>query len=492
MSRSAHRLPLIAVVAGIVACAEGPSEPPVAGPLLGIAPGRGGGPRVCHVTGSGARMIEIPELALAGHLAHGDYVTALRVDPGSPTIGDGVHFARVTDAVRAVRAVRLAHGEVERAACRITIAVAAGVFRGGFDDTEDPSLESFPLILDVPDVTLHGGLAMQLDERGRATGVAGSEPAVTTLAPVTPLRDVPAFEAMILVIGHPSGSRGDGVVIEGLAFESGHTGTSSGGIGILSLRVTGLVVRSNRFEPRLTSGMDLRATSARVEENYARQLGVSCAICLAGPGTYHVTANRILDGGLGGLYVAPSVVGLGFSPGADPDVPVEPYVAPPFADVTATIANNDVRGHVRKPIGFSLRVLSVGPGTPDVPQSAHVVVRDNDFIGNTFALVFDAGFPVANTLLQGNLEVALRGNVLTPSCQHDVLVAFTRHTGALGITVNPYLRHSSILMDTGGDFEWGDAWFSHPADLGNTLVVDGAEIPHGAQVAYDAARSCGS
>jgi hypothetical protein len=163
--------------------------------------------------------------------------------------------------------------------------------------------------------------------------------------------------------------------------------------------------------------------------------------------------------------VAPSVVGLGFSPGADPDVPVEPYVAPPFADVTATIANNDVRGHVRKPIGFSLRVLSVGPGTPDVPQSAHVVVRDNDFIGNTFALVFDAGFPVANTLLQGNLEVALRGNVL---------------------------RHSSILMDTGGDFEWGDAWFSHPADLGNTLVVDGAEIPHGAQVAYDAARSCGS
>lgn len=79
----------------------------------------------------------------------------------------------------------------------------------------------------------------------------------------------------------------------------------------------------------------------------------------------------------------------------------------------------------------------------------------------------------------------LSGNTIQASCQTNLLVAFTRPTGGLGLTNNPYLRASTFRLDLGGDLSWDDAWFSHPDGLDNTLVVDGQTIGNGARQFYD-------
>ena len=447
---------------------------------------------ICHQTESEARIIEVSTAAVPAHTAHGDHIAQFVVDPQADAIGDGIHFARIGDALAAARAVRIARGELHEAACRITIVVAPGVFRGSLDASADPALEQFPLIVDVPQITLHGGLRMIVDADNRATGASEDEAEVTTLAPDRPLADVPLPEGMIVVVGHPDGSRGDGTVIEGFAFQSGHVLVDllAGGTGVFSLRVVDLVVRDNRFEPQLTTALDLRATSARIERNHARRLGVNCSLCLSGPGDYEVADNRLLEGGLGGMYLVTVIGDLPFSLGTHPATLVEPYVLPAAAAMTASVANNDIRDHVHQPIGFAIRIPSVGPGASNVPQSSRVSLRDNDFVHNTFALVVDGGFTVASALIGVDLDLSLKGNGFAGSCQNDLLVAFTRHTGALGITTNPYLHNSTYRLDLGGDLNWNDAWYNHPPGFGNTLVVDGVVVPTGSHVPYDRTRPC--
>jgi len=81
---------------------------------------------ICHQSGWGAGYLEVAQPALKGHLGHGDYVTTLVVSHDAAQTGDGVHFVRIGDALGAARAGRLDRGELAEAACRITIAVAAG------------------------------------------------------------------------------------------------------------------------------------------------------------------------------------------------------------------------------------------------------------------------------------------------------------------------------------------------------------------------------
>jgi hypothetical protein len=77
-------------------------------------------------------------------LAPGDYYTTLLVDPATTASGDGRHFIRITDAIAAARAGRIARNEktTPQAACRITISVSAGTYRGSF--IADPGIELSP------------------------------------------------------------------------------------------------------------------------------------------------------------------------------------------------------------------------------------------------------------------------------------------------------------------------------------------------------------
>jgi hypothetical protein len=439
---------------------------------------------LCHLAGSDGTTIEVSTSALQAHMGHGDHIARFEVDPAHGALGDGIHFARIGDAVAAARDIRVARGELERAACRITIVVAPGTFRGSVEPSSDPSLERFPLVLDFPDVTLQGALDMVQDAFGRATGVG--EHGETILTPFPGLISVSQFsEPLIVVNGHPGGFQGHGVTIEGFVFQSGHTdgSTSFGGQGILSLRVRDLLVRGNRFDALFSESVDLRASSGQVERNHLGGGAGTCDICLAGPGSYRAEGNRLLAGGIPGILIVPATL-LPVPPGT------EQFILPSTSLVTAIVVNNEVRDHLRVPVGVGVRVATVGIGAPNVAGEARVEVRNNTLVNNRFAVIVEAGFPVAGTTLRGDVALTLANNVLTQSCQADLLVSLSRHTTGLGLSNLPYLRNSVFRLDLGGNTLWENAWYSHPDGFGNTLVVDGAVIPNGAQVAYDPTRLC--
>ena len=447
------------------------------------------GARVCQVQrdGGGAEVAARGPRRLA-LLAAGSYETRLFVDPTKPPIA-GLRFRRLTDAVDAARASRLARGELTRAACRIHIAVAAGDYVGSFDAAAPATHERLPILIDVPDLTIRGATHLGRDEAGRPVPPADGAPA-SVLRPDRPMVFLPVTEAFLVVVGHPGGSAGDGAEIRDVTFASGRTDGSSGGMGVITLRVRRLRLEGNHFPGGLSSAFDVRASDGVIVGNLMQRLGANCAVCTAGPGHLRIRDNRIEDGALGGIYVGALLAHMPIAAGAAPAAAIEPYALPATASAEAEVVNNRVTGHRRLPIGFALRVLALGPGTAGVPQATTVRVRRNDFDSNTFGIVVDGGFPAAGALRRGDLTVRLAHNRIAGSCHAPLLVAFTRHTGALGVTVNPYLVNSTFALALGGDVAWADAWYAHPDGLGNTLLVDGVLQPTGTRVAYDPARSC--
>src|SRR5205085_10007384 len=117
-------------------------------------------------------------------MAQGGYVVSLFVDKTS-AVGDSMHFRTIGDALAVVRAGRLARNELDAAACRITISVADGNIAGTAAASSDATIEHFPLIIDVPAVSLVGALRMGVDADGRASGAATT--AASTFVPVPAL-----------------------------------------------------------------------------------------------------------------------------------------------------------------------------------------------------------------------------------------------------------------------------------------------------------------
>ncbi len=432
---------------------------------------------VCHGSGSAGAVIDVSSSQLASHLSHGDYIAHLVVNHNAGQTEDGVHFHRIGDAIGAARAGRLARGERRSAACRILITVADGVFRGSALRPAGHNLDHFPLVIDVPDITLRGALVMRLDARGRATG-NGVDHRRTTLSPVEPLPVEDFSTPLIIANGHPGGSAGNGLTVEGFVLQSGQDAAGVGGQGVFGIRVRGLRIRGNRFEAGFSESIDLRATSAVIEQNHLGGTGGTCDICLAGPGVYRATGNRLLAGGIPGFLTTPAV---------DLPIPnvVEPYDLPVASEVSGEITNNEVRDHLRLPVGVGIRVGAIGPGAPDVRGSSHFTIRDNLLVNNRFAMIIEAAFPVPETELKSDIDVTLGGNVMRQSCQNNLLVALTRHTAALGLTDFPYLENSTYRLALGGDIQWKDVWFGHEKGHGNTLVVDGRRIPNGVRQFYD-------
>ncbi|MEP7067241.1 MAG: hypothetical protein ABI889_14500 [Gemmatimonadota bacterium] len=439
---------------------------------------------VCLPNGSAGTLSRIRTSQLADYKRHGAYVANLVVSKKPVANDDSIHFTRIGDALAVARAGRLARAEMQTAACRITIAVDTGVFQGTTDGTAGGNVDKWPLVIDVPDISLIGSFKMQVDARGRATG-AGEGGRSTVLSPAVPLPFDDFSQPLIIVNGHPNGSAGHGATIEGFVLQSGHAGGDDepSGQGVFTLRVHALTIAGNRIEGPFSESLDLRASSGLVDRNFLNGMGRSCDICLAGPGDYQATSNRLIAGGIPGfLIVATTLIPV--------DTLVEQYDLPSSATVYATVMNNEVRNHLRQPVGAGLRVGAIGLGAPDVAGSAHAVAHDNDFDNNTFGVLVEGAFPVSGTLLRGDIDLTLGGNRISHSCQHDLLVALSRHTTVLGLTNLPYLHDSHYTLALGGDVQWADAWYGHPAGYGNTLVVDGVTIPNGARSAYDANKIC--
>ena len=384
---------------------------------------------ICHVTGSSGTVMQVPASELALRKAQGDYVTGLFVDHKAVSPGDGIHFTRIVDAVAAVRALRLARGETQAAACVVSISVAPGEYKGSIAATTDPTMEQLPIVIDVPGIALVGALNLQLDNADRALATGqGADVSTIIASPALKSVAIGLDEPIFLLNGHPDGSAGNDITIEGFAMHAGHVGADSGkaGFGVLAARVRGIVIRGNRFEPGFGSAIDMRATSARVEANFTRG-GLICDFCLSGPGEYTVTGNRILGGGIDGILVLPL---LNFPLPTQ----VEPYVLPASANFVATVTNNEIRDHVTDVVGVGVRLATIGRDASRVPTTSRVEISGNTLANNMFGIEVEAGFPVANIVSRGDADVTIKRNTITNSCQTDLIVAFNRHTTVLGLT----------------------------------------------------------
>jgi len=446
---------------------------------------------MCHVVGATGSVISVPSSQLAAHRSQGDYPTQLSVSATASAVQDSVHFTRIGDALAVARAGRLARSELTSAACPITISVAAGLVRGDAAPNADPTLEHFPIIIDVPAIAVVGAMKMQVDASGRALGTAEGAIA-TTMSPINPLPIVGGTSSqtgasvpIFMVNGHPGGSAGNEVTIQGFILRSGHEGidTIPGGQGVQSMRVSGLAVRGNKFEAFFTEAIDLRASSATVDVNHLSGSSGACDLCVAGPGDYKITGNRLLAGGIPGILIVPALILPVVSD-------VEQFTLPTASTVTASVSNNEVRDHLRKPVGVGVRVGAVGIGAPNVAGHSVVTIANNALTNNNFAIILDAAFPVATSTLRGDIDVTLSQNVLQLSCQVDLLVSFSRHTTALGLANAAYLKGSTYALTLNGNTSWANAWFSDPTGFSNTLMVDGQAIPNGARATYDAKRTC--
>ena len=465
-------LALLALGALTACSADTPTAPPPSAEALAMAgQASAASDRIslCHRSGTGGVIIEVSPAAVAAHLRQGDYLTRLAVSHTRGKPDDDTHFHRIGDALAAARAGRIARGEFRSAACRITITVGPGVFHGTGVPTGKPFFEDYPLMVDVPDITLRGALVMGLNG-GRATG-KNLAPLATSLA-LQPEAD--GFAAPIIVANaHPSGPAGHGLTVEGFAFESGN----GGGFAMLSMRVRRLVIQGNRFEAGFGVTLDLRASRALLARN--KMSGTrGCDMCLSGPGVYQVTGNRLVGGLAGheGIIVGP-VADLGVPAG------VEPFVLPAFAAVSADIGNNEVRDYRLRTVSAAIRLIGGGPS--DVSGSTQVTLHDNLLVNNMFGVTLDAGFPTAGTKLKGDIDLTLGHNDIRRSCQTDLFMTFSRHATGLGLGEDPYLLNSTYRLTLGRDQPFSDAWFDNPPGLGNTLIVNGREIGHRTRRFFD-------
>lgn len=478
------RLPLLAALAVLPSCTG--EQPHLLTPTAATAAkGTGGKVDVCHnPDGFDGRIIEISRHAMASHIDHGDYVTSLYVDKQG-TSGDGVHFKRITRAVRAADSTRRANKEKRAAACRITIMVAAGTYHGSYYTTND-TLETLPVFIGVPDITLRGALPMPLDAESRALG--SSAVGASIIAPDRPmipnLQFGPTAEALVVVADDVTGYHGNGAIVENFRFRSGHNpaGSTAGGIGIGVLRVQDVIVRGNHFEPAVYTAIDSRASTATLASNYGRRLGSGCNLCIGGPGNYKITGNRMIEGGFVGLFLAPVAVRPNHPMGMNLDAIVVPaYSAPLVVANVATISNNDISNHRgnAQGSGAGIRLLSWVFDAPASSQSSVIRLEGNTLRHNVVGLIVDANTtPVTSPpLVPGNIDVRLAGNTIGPSCKNSLLVSFTRFSRTLGASsTQAYLSNSTYRLSLGGDTSWSDAWYDNSMGSGNTLLVDGATI----------------
>lgn len=435
----------------------------------------GGKVRVCHKPGLDNQIIEIGIAALAAHLAHGDYVTTLQVSHDGPP-ADASHFATITDALAAARASRMAADEPNAGGCRITIVVAAGTYQGT-TGTASGMLEHFPLMVDVPDIRLHGALAMT--HPGSGVGTDGKE---SVLTPAEPLPVVDGVSTPIIIANaHPGGFAANYFLVEGFVFQSGHNpDVDAGGQAILALRATELTINENRFEGGFTETLDLRAGDANVIGNFLSGTAGTCDICLAGPGTFLAKDNELFAGGIPGIAVSPTV-------SIPEPAGVEPYELPETAETWANIETNYIAGHQRLPVGVGIRIDAVGVGAANVHGLVHANVSDDALFYNRFGIIVHAAFPTASTDRRGDVELTLNGNEFRENCETNLLVSFARHTTALGLANTPYLLNSTFTVNLTEDLSWDDVWYSHPEGFGNTLVVNGEEVGNGSREFYNPA-----
>jgi hypothetical protein len=302
-------------------------------------------------------------------------------------------YWRITDALERARLLR---GQGPRP---IAIRVAAGTCSGNFEAqptglvTRPPEL--LPLVLNVPDLTLHGAGVMQYADGYPLAPRAGTATTVSVDTEHLGLLD----NAVVYVGPTADGGRADGTIIEGLvidaAFNSWH--------GLFVSRAQRVSIRNMVVEHVNFAAIDTSECSARIVGNVVHD-GIPGMFLAAGtpdnPSRLYVSGNSATGNQTVGVIVSgTSNVTDALDMGANP-LQVLPYPITPAANQMGNHIEVELQGNAISDNPVGLRFMMLGADKYPYAQTGNlsVNVHDNRFIDNySYPFVVDQGFVFRGT-----------------------------------------------------------------------------------------------
>jgi len=347
-------------------------------------------------------------------------------------------------------------------------------------------VETWPLILDVPNLSLEGETSLTTDGNGLPTGFVDSSATKLVAKPA-----LVSLETILLMGPTSSDLTGNGVTVQGLVLDAGNSGLADNGRDITLDRVSDFSIRQNVLTGSAALALDARASSGVIEENFIT--GATCGSCISAgnqqtPANYLFLRNRSVNN----VGAAVLVGGSSYDGVEDTRLlPVAPGTT--FDQITAVINGNDLSNNNQDPnFSAGIRFFAINLGIPTAQNTGNVTatVINNTVMGNSFGVTIDAGFPYRadQRLWNASFSVAFSGNVISGSKRSPALITFTRNEATIFpkmLKAYKYLQDSTFtLSDSGGNLN--GYWFDHPATdptdgrlLNNTLIVNGVTVPNG-------------
>ena len=346
----------------------------------------------------------IAMLAIAARPAHAQ--SSLHAEPSHATIyvdcaavsrGNGSArrpYWRITDALERARQLRPADSR------RIVIRVAPGICSGNFETqptgqtTRPPEL--LPLVLNIPNLTLHGAGIMEYAEGYPVAQRAGTATTVT----VDTFRYGWFDNTVILVAPTADGGRADGTVIEGLAIDDEFNSVH----GIWITRAQRITVRDNVVEHVNFAAINVTESSGSIIGNVIHDgtpgLGVAGG-SQDNPSKLYVGGNSITANYEGiGVFGNSTITGPGrFEVVANPlemlPYPINPTASQVGNHIDVEFEGNDVTNNY---FGMRFSVIGVGGYPYSQTGSINARVHDNRFMDNAgYPFAVESGFVFRST-----------------------------------------------------------------------------------------------
>ncbi len=325
---------------------------------------------------------------------------------------EGAPFRTITEALELAREIRFgcpAHG-VSPSTGTINVHVARGTYTGVFTADHDALLETFPIVLNVPNLRLKG--ALRFNANGKVL--------LKTKTILRPFVRQQRKQHM-LVVTRTTGTNdcavpaieraGDFVTISGFFFEGvPKNGTrpdsmNAQGSALVSIDgVTGVRISKNVFTHAGAFGMTARLSSGRIENNQFTENG-GAGLNISGgsdkfPATIEVVGNRVMKNGTfptsdiahgvgGGVGLQGAAQTKGDLDGLFNPYPFRRVDLPPFYDraqdpegvpdtLDVSLVGNSVSGNATFGIhvfGYIRDNYELNPADPAAPMTANVTAR---------------------------------------------------------------------------------------------------------------------
>jgi hypothetical protein len=346
----------------------------------------------------------------------------LYVDCAATSRGDGSSarpYWRITDALESARILR---NWIPR---RITISVAPGICSGNFETqptgqtTRPPEL--LPLVLNVPNLTLHGAGVMEYAGRYPVAPRVGTATTVT----VDTLRLGTLDNTVIYVGPTKDGAWADGTVIEGLVIDDEFNSQ----FGMFINRTQRITVRNNVVEHVNFGAMNGSECSGRIIGNVVHD-GLPGMVFAAGtssnPSVLYIGGNTATNNPEGvaffGASIATEHLDMGANPLEELPYPINPTPSQLGNHIEVVFEGNDVSNNIN-----GLQFALFGGGHYPYLQTVNmrVNVHDNRFIDNSaYPFSVDSGFVFRGTSEYwtnpdpANFPIGYLGSLATPFITH--------------------------------------------------------------------------